>query len=85
MGGGAGGAFPPYGSSVYSAPGYGYGFANSGIGYDGYDGKGYGKWVCGVFFLFVCLFLKDMLVHVWPMMLRPYFLCFIIFLFFFNF
>ncbi|RVX06440.1 hypothetical protein CK203_023531 [Vitis vinifera] len=40
MGGGAGGAFPPYGSSGYSAPGYGYGLANSGIGYDGYGGKG---------------------------------------------
>ena len=54
MGGGAGGAFPPYGYFGYSAPGYGYGLANSGIRYDGYGGKGYGKWVCGVFiYLFV--------------------------------
>ena len=85
MGGGAGSAFPPYGSSGYSAPGYGYGLANSGIGYDGYGGKGYGKWICGFFIIIICLFLKDMPVHVWSMMLRPNVLCFIIFLFFFNF
>ncbi|XP_062108928.1 heterogeneous nuclear ribonucleoprotein 1 [Humulus lupulus] len=31
-----GGAFPPYGSSGYGAPGYGYGPSNNGIGYGGY-------------------------------------------------
>ncbi|RVW77301.1 Heterogeneous nuclear ribonucleoprotein 1 [Vitis vinifera] len=35
-----GGGFPPYGSSGYSAPGYGYGPANNGMGYGGYGGYG---------------------------------------------
>ncbi|CAL0328424.1 unnamed protein product [Lupinus luteus] len=30
--------FPPYGSSGYTAPGYGYGAANNGIGYGAYGG-----------------------------------------------
>ncbi|KAE9592357.1 hypothetical protein Lal_00028413 [Lupinus albus] len=30
--------FPPYGSSGYSAPGYGYGAANNGVGYGAYGG-----------------------------------------------
>ncbi|CBI19054.3 unnamed protein product, partial [Vitis vinifera] len=38
------GGFPPYGYSGYSAPSYGYGLANNGMGYGGYGGKGYGKW-----------------------------------------
>nr|KYP60776.1 RNA-binding protein Musashi isogeny 2 [Cajanus cajan] len=45
----AAGGFPPYGSSAYSAPGYGYGPANNGIGYGqspggaaGYGNQGYG-------------------------------------------
>ncbi|KAK6254704.1 hypothetical protein SCA6_016009 [Theobroma cacao] len=42
-----GAGFPPYGSSGYSAPGYGYGPANNGVGYGGYGnyggaGAGYG-------------------------------------------
>ncbi|KMT16551.1 hypothetical protein BVRB_3g048440 [Beta vulgaris subsp. vulgaris] len=36
----AGGAFPPYGSSGYGAAGYGYGPANTGMGYGGYGGYG---------------------------------------------
>ncbi|KAL2921260.1 Heterogeneous nuclear ribonucleoprotein 1 [Bienertia sinuspersici] len=36
----AGGAFPPYGSSGYGAAGYGYGPANSGMGFGGYGGYG---------------------------------------------
>ncbi|GAB4850856.1 Heteroproteinous nuclear ribonucleoprotein 1 [Ancistrocladus abbreviatus] len=35
-----GGAFAHYGSSGYGAPGYGYGPANSGMGYGGYGGYG---------------------------------------------
>ncbi|KAF4351641.1 hypothetical protein CsatB_025607 [Cannabis sativa] len=31
-----GGAFPPYGSSGYGAPSYGYGPSNNGMGYGGY-------------------------------------------------
>lgn len=33
-----GGGFPPYGSSGYGAPGYGYGPASNGMGYGGYGG-----------------------------------------------
>ncbi|RDX75482.1 Heterogeneous nuclear ribonucleoprotein 1 [Mucuna pruriens] len=36
----AAGGFPPYGSSAYSAPGYGYGPANNGIGYGAYGSYG---------------------------------------------
>ncbi|KMT16552.1 hypothetical protein BVRB_3g048450 [Beta vulgaris subsp. vulgaris] len=39
----AGGAFPPYGSSGYGAAGYGYGPANTGMGYGGYAGYGGGN------------------------------------------
>lgn len=35
-----GGGFPPYGTSGYSAPGYGYGPANSGMSYGGYGSYG---------------------------------------------
>ncbi|XP_059632315.1 heterogeneous nuclear ribonucleoprotein 1 [Cornus florida] len=35
-----GGRFPPYGSSGYSAPGYGYGPASNGIGYGAYGAYG---------------------------------------------
>ncbi|KAF7837434.1 heterogeneous nuclear ribonucleoprotein 1-like [Senna tora] len=35
-----GGGFPAYGSSGYTAPGYGYGPANNGIGYGGYGSYG---------------------------------------------
>lgn len=42
----AGGSFPPYGSSGYTAPGYGYGPASNGMGYGGYgsyaSSTGYG-------------------------------------------
>ncbi|KAJ9154124.1 hypothetical protein P3X46_027493 [Hevea brasiliensis] len=37
-----GGGFPPYGSSGYNAPGYGYGPANNGVGYGGYGSYGGG-------------------------------------------
>lgn len=36
----AAGGFPPYGSSAYSAPGYGYGSANNGLGYGAYGSYG---------------------------------------------
>ncbi|KAL1342148.1 hypothetical protein HN51_028736 [Arachis hypogaea] len=36
----AAGGFPPYGSAGYSAPGYGYGPANNGIGYGAYGSYG---------------------------------------------
>ncbi|XP_061356791.1 heterogeneous nuclear ribonucleoprotein 1-like isoform X2 [Gastrolobium bilobum] len=36
----AAGGFTPYGSSAYSAPGYGYGPANNGIGYGAYGSYG---------------------------------------------
>ncbi|CAN1144954.1 Heterogeneous nuclear ribonucleoprotein 1 [Linum perenne] len=36
----AGGGFPPYGSSGYGTPGYGYGAASNGVGYGGYGGYG---------------------------------------------
>ncbi|XP_074320326.1 heterogeneous nuclear ribonucleoprotein 1 [Silene latifolia] len=35
-----GAGFPPYSSSAYGAAGYGYGSANSGMGYGGYPGYG---------------------------------------------
>ncbi|PON33814.1 Splicing factor-like protein [Parasponia andersonii] len=35
-----GGGFPPYGSSGYGAPGYGYGPSNNGINYGGYGNYG---------------------------------------------
>lgn len=35
-----GSGFPGYGSSGYTAPGYGYGPANNGLGYGGYGGYG---------------------------------------------
>ncbi|KAI4318148.1 hypothetical protein L6164_025952 [Bauhinia variegata] len=35
-----GGGFPPYGSSGYGAPGYGYGPGNNGMGYGGYGSYG---------------------------------------------
>ncbi|GLT77705.1 hypothetical protein SLA2020_492670 [Shorea laevis] len=43
----AAGGFPPYGSSGYGTPGYGYGPASNGVGYGGYGsyaaaGAGYG-------------------------------------------
>ncbi|XP_054821762.1 heterogeneous nuclear ribonucleoprotein 1-like [Prosopis cineraria] len=37
-----GGGFPPYGSSGYTAAGYGYGPANNGMGFGGYGGFGGG-------------------------------------------
>lgn len=36
------GGFPPYGSSGYGAPGYGYGPSNNGIGYGSYAGANTG-------------------------------------------
>ncbi|KAK6914141.1 RNA recognition motif domain [Dillenia turbinata] len=38
-----GGGFPPYASSGYGAPNYGYGPAGNGIGYGGYGGYGGGN------------------------------------------
>ncbi|OWM70507.1 heterogeneous nuclear ribonucleoprotein 1-like [Punica granatum] len=37
---GSAGGFPPYGSSGYGTPGYGYGPTNGGIGYTGYGSYG---------------------------------------------
>lgn len=35
-----GSGFPPYGSSAYNTPGYGYGPSNNGLGYGGYGSYG---------------------------------------------